>query len=171
MTTQRFLTATLGILASTACGAFQHSPAVQVSARDATLNTRWHANLASPASLAGVVQMNGSASMAPSPDSSGTNVTLDLANASPGGLHPWAVHYGQCGDNMDRGVFGSLEMYSPAQGGFGRSRHRQHEPADADPADRQLFRRRLRVGGQPGDDRRLRQPRAPDAIAMTSTAV
>lgn len=117
MLTQRFLTATAAILALTACGAFQHSPAVQVSAQDMTLNTRWHANLASPANLAGVVQMNGSASMAPSPDSSGTNVTLDLANASPGGLHPWAIHYGQCGDNMDRGVFGALEMYSPLKVG------------------------------------------------------
>jgi hypothetical protein len=29
------------------------------------LNSRWHANLATPANLAGAVQMNGSASMAP----------------------------------------------------------------------------------------------------------
>lgn len=117
MRTRRFLAATLALLASAGCGAFHQSPAVQVSAQDATLNTRWHANLASPASLAGVVQMNGSASMAPSPDSNSTNITLSLANASPGGLHPWAVHYGQCGDGMDRGVFGEGGVYSPLKVG------------------------------------------------------
>jgi hypothetical protein len=82
-----------------------------VSAQDATLNTRWHANLASPASLAGVVQMNGPASMAPSPDSTSTDITIALANASPGGLHPWAVRRGQCGAGMSGGVFGPSEAY------------------------------------------------------------
>ncbi|HET6946402.1 MAG TPA: hypothetical protein VFJ45_01165 [bacterium] len=102
---------TLAIVLSAACGAFRQDPAVQVSAQDATLNSRWHANLASPASLAGAVQMNGSASMAPSPDGTGTEITLSLANASPGGVHPWAVHWGQCGSGMDDGVFGPSEAY------------------------------------------------------------
>jgi hypothetical protein len=113
MYTHRFLTVTLTVFTSMACNPFHQSPVVQVSAQDATLNTRWHANLASPASLAGAVQMNGSASMAPSPDSTSTDITLDLANASPGGLHPWAVHWGQCGDGLDRGVFGPGEAYKP----------------------------------------------------------
>ena len=113
MSTHRLLTVTLTVLTSIACNPFHQSPVVQVSAQDATLNTRWHANLASPASLAGAVQMNGSASMAPSPDGTSTDVTLDLANASPGGLHPWALHRGQCGAGMNDGVFGPGEAYKP----------------------------------------------------------
>jgi len=112
MSTHRLVAVTFTVLMSTACNAFRTTPAVQVSAQDATLNTRWHASLASPASLAGVVQMNGSASMAPSPDSASTNITIALANASPGGLHPWAAHQGQCGAGMDDGVFGPGEAYT-----------------------------------------------------------
>ena len=103
----------LAFLISAACNGFSQDDAVTVSAQDATLNTRWHANIASPASLAGAVQMRGSASMAPSPDGNGTNVTLALANASPGGLHPWAVHRGQCGVGMGDGLFGRNELYQP----------------------------------------------------------
>jgi hypothetical protein len=98
------------LLAFTACS-FGRDPVVEVSAQDATLNTRWHGNIASPASLAGAVQMRGSASRAPTGDGSGTDVTLSLANASPGGLHPWAVHRGQCGAGTDNGVFGRGEAY------------------------------------------------------------
>lgn len=115
MSTYRLLTASLAILTSAACNPFRHDPAVSVSAEDAMLNSRWHANLASPASLAGAVQMSGSASMAPSPDGNSTNVTLSLTNASPGGLHPWAMHYGQCGARMDNGMFGLSEAYKPLE--------------------------------------------------------
>jgi len=111
MSTHRVLTITLAVLTSIACNPFRRAPAVEVSAQDATLNTRWHANLASPASLAGAVQMNGSASMAPSPSGTSTTITLNLANASPGGRHPWAVHLGQCGAGTDHGVFGSSDAY------------------------------------------------------------
>jgi hypothetical protein len=84
-----------------------------VTAQDQALNSRWHANLASPASLAGAVQMNGSASMAPGPNGTGTSITLNVANASPGGLHPWEAHLGQCGGGMDDGVFGPSGAYKP----------------------------------------------------------
>lgn len=111
MSTHRMLTVTLALVTSTACNPLHHSQAVQVSAQDATLNSRWHANLASPASLAGAVQMNGSASMAPSPSGTSTTITINLANASPGGSHPWAIHMGQCGIGMDSGVFGTSDAY------------------------------------------------------------
>lgn len=111
MSTHRYLTL-CSILACAACNPFRQDP-VRVSAQDATLNSRWHANLASPASLAGVVQMNGSASMAPATNGTSTDITLNLANASPGGLHPWAVHWGQCGARTDEGVFGPSEAYKP----------------------------------------------------------
>ena len=111
MSTRRIATLAVPLLVLTACGSFGRDPVVEVSTQDATLNSRWHGNLASPGSLAGAVQMRGSASMAPSGDGSETDVTLTLANASPGGLHPWAVHRGQCGAGMDDGVFGRSESY------------------------------------------------------------
>lgn len=96
-----------------ACSAFRGDPAVEVTAEDATLNSRWHANLVSPANLAGAVQMTGSASMAPGSGGSNTTIRLDLANASPGGVHPWAAHRGQCGVGMDEGMLGSGTAYQP----------------------------------------------------------
>lgn len=111
MTSRHFLAASLAILATAACNPFHKDPAVSVSAKDASLNSRWHANLASPASLAGVVQMNGSASMAPGAGGTSTVVSIDLANAAPGGVHPWDAHVGQCGTGMDLGVFGSSDSY------------------------------------------------------------
>lgn len=110
MPSPRFLSVTLVLLSPLAC-----AQPVRMSTQDAALNTRWHANLASPATMAGVVQMRGSASMAPSVGGASTTITLNLGNASPGGLHPWAVHYGQCGDGMDEGVFGSGDAYSPLE--------------------------------------------------------
>jgi len=107
----RFLTFVLFALSATACNPFYRGQAVKVSAGDATLNTTWHANVASPASLAGAVQMNGSASMAPDPDGTHTVVNISLANASPGGLHPWEVREGQCSPGSDYGVFGASDAY------------------------------------------------------------
>lgn len=113
MNARQFLTVTLAVLTSAACNPFRSDPAVQVTTEDATLNSRWHANLASPASLAGVVQMNGSASMAPGRNGTSTTITLNLANASPGGVHPWSAHWGQCGAGMDNGILGAGSAYRP----------------------------------------------------------
>jgi hypothetical protein len=85
------------------------SQAVEMSSADVNLNTRWNGTLASPPSLAGAVQMSGSASMAPSGDRM-THVRVDLANATPGGQHPWALHRGQC--DRDQGVVGERSAYN-----------------------------------------------------------
>ena len=102
-----------GALALGACNPFRspmkQAPVVQVSTRDANVNSRWHGTLASPSNLAGAVQMTGQISMSPGSNAGNTNVALLLANASPGGLHPWQLHRGQCG--TDDGVFGSAEAY------------------------------------------------------------
>jgi hypothetical protein len=102
-------------LAFSACNPFHHSQPVEVSTADATLNSRWHGTLATPADLAGAIQMNGSASMAPSKERGNTTVSLDLANATPGGLHPWQLHRGQCGS--DDGIVGSVGAYPVAKVG------------------------------------------------------
>ena len=117
MSTARILGVSLSILGLAACNAFRQQGAVELSTGDAALNSRWHANLASPASLAGIVQMNGSASMAPAPGGSGTIVTLDLANASPGGVHPWEARVGECGTEYDGGLFGVAAAYEPLEVG------------------------------------------------------
>ena len=102
------------------CNPFRNQSAVEVSTKDQNLNSRWHAILASPSYLAGVVQMNGSAAMAPGSKSGNTTVSLDLANATPGGLHPWQLHRGQCGS--DDGIVGSSAAYPAAKvGGDGRA--------------------------------------------------
>jgi hypothetical protein len=89
-------------------------PAVEVT-HDVNLNSSWHANIASPQDLAGAVQMNGSASMAPGVKTTTTQVALKLGNTAPGGVHPWAVHLGQCG--QDQGVFGEPQNYPPLKVG------------------------------------------------------
>jgi hypothetical protein len=100
-------------LAFVACNPFRsplkQDPVVQVTTHDANVNSRWHGTLASPSSLAGAVQMTGQVSMAPGSSGGNTNVVVLLANASPGGLHPWQLHRGQCG--TDEGVFGSAAAY------------------------------------------------------------
>ena len=98
-------------LALGACSMLHSKPADEVSTADVNLNTSWHANIASPPELAGAVQMSGSASMAPGRKQGTTQIVLRLANTSPGGLHPWAIHLGQC--SADEGVFGAFENYAP----------------------------------------------------------
>jgi hypothetical protein len=113
MRTSRLLAMALAVVTMSACNPFNRGRAVEMSTDDAMLNSRWHANLASPAELAGAVQMSGSATMAP--EGNGTFVRLNLANAAPGGLHPWAVHHGSCGTGNDQGVFGTSDLYSPLE--------------------------------------------------------
>jgi hypothetical protein len=113
MHSHRFLTLAVSALVVTGCIPFRSQktpkPVVEVTTTDANLNSRWHATIASPADLAGAVQMSGSASMTPGSNSGNTDVALNLANAAPGGVHPWQVRRGQCG--ADEGVFGPPEAY------------------------------------------------------------
>src|SRR6476659_11181214 len=104
MRSPRLFLLVVSAVALTSCNPFRHGQAVEVTTKDENLNSRWHANLATPANLAGAVQMNGSASMAPGTKSGNTTVSLNLANATPGGVHPWQLHRGQCGS--DDGVVG-----------------------------------------------------------------
>jgi hypothetical protein len=119
MSHPRVLLLALSAFTLVSCNPFHRGSSVQVSAKDANLNSRWHASLATPAGLAGAIQMNGSASMAPAPKTGNTTVSLDLANATPGGLHPWQLHRGQCGS--DDGIVGSAGAYPVAK--VGRDGH------------------------------------------------
>lgn len=97
------------VMVSTACGSFGQQSAVEVDPEDSMRNATWHASLNSPASLAGVVQIEGIAAMTPTADSAATIVTVALSNATPGGRHPWEARVGQCGS--DDGTFGSPDAY------------------------------------------------------------
>ena len=93
-----------------ACNPIHRAPVTEVT-RDANVNTRWRAALVTPAALAGAVQMKGSATMQPSGnDGQSTVFALSIDNATPGGVHPWQVHRGQCGTD-DEGLVGSADAY------------------------------------------------------------
>jgi hypothetical protein len=98
------------LLALAACNPFHRNPVTEVK-RDANLNSRWHASLVSPAALAGAVQITGSASMQPGTNGMGTHMSINVANATPGGVHPWQVRRGQCG--ADDGIFSIGAGYKP----------------------------------------------------------
>jgi hypothetical protein len=111
----RLLLVAVSAISLASCNPFHHEQAVQVDTKDENLNSRWHGTLATPAELAGAVQINGSASMAPASKTGNTTVSLNLANATPGGVHPWQLHRGQCG--ADEGVVGSVAAYPAAKVG------------------------------------------------------
>lgn len=104
----QILVLAVSVSALTACNPFRREPVTEVS-RDANVNSRWRAALVTPASLVGAVQMNGAATMQPGRDNANTDFSLSLSNATPGGLHPWQVHRGQCGS--DDGVVGLAGAY------------------------------------------------------------
>lgn len=90
-----------------ACGGNQ---AVQLNEASEVPTTRWHATMNTPPTLAGAVQMTGTAWMAEAQDTT-TRVQISLENAAPGGHHPWMVQRGRCG--ADRGLFGDASSYEP----------------------------------------------------------
>jgi hypothetical protein len=106
--TQAYALASLFALA--ACSGFPRKPVTEVNG-DVNLNSRWQASLVTPSALAGAVQVNGTAWMQPGVGGEGTRVSLKVANATPGGLHPWSVRRGQCG--ADEGEFRSGVNYKP----------------------------------------------------------
>ena len=89
------------------------SRAVEIKTSEYPLSARWTADVATPPELSGVVQIHGSAWMAPVPEQQQTRVTINLANATPGGVHPWGVYYGRCGSAG--GVVGDSTAYQPLE--------------------------------------------------------
>ena len=95
--------------------------------RAASINTsalgvgdRWNATLATPSQLIGAVQVTGTGWMAADEDAAQTRAGATLANATPGGEHPWHVHVGRCGSNG--AIVGDAAAYRPLKvGGNGRA--------------------------------------------------
>jgi hypothetical protein len=109
----------LAALAVSACGgrkAVEMRPGTAAAAA-----SRWNGTLTRPAELAGVSSIQGSAWMGPNEKNADrTDASVSISNAVPGGLHPWHVHRGRCG--QDQGIVGPAEAYKPLKvGGDGRS--------------------------------------------------
>jgi hypothetical protein len=94
---------------------------VEINPQEAMVGSRWNATLATPAQLAGATQVRGNGWMAERDgDSTRTEASVSIENAVPGGVHPWHVHLGQCGN--DRGIFGQPDAYDPLEvGGDGKA--------------------------------------------------
>ena len=95
--------------------------------RAASINTgalgvgdRWTATLATPTQLIGASQVTGTGWMAADEDATQTRAVATIANATPGGEHPWHVHVGRCGSNG--AIVGDASAYRPLKvGGSGRA--------------------------------------------------
>jgi hypothetical protein len=101
-----------GLIAVAATLAACGGHAVKIDPKAQPISSRWNAVLATPAGLAGAIQVRGTSWMAPDPkDSAKAKAHVEIANAAPGGVHPWHVHRGQCGNDM--GVLGPANAYKP----------------------------------------------------------
>jgi hypothetical protein len=108
MNTKHILFAAAGL--SVACFG---GPAVEIDQDPEIPSTRWQGSITSPPNLAGAVQMDGTAWMASGDETNETRVHIEIANASPGGTHPWEVQRGRCGSSGD--PFGSPGDFEPIE--------------------------------------------------------
>jgi hypothetical protein len=101
----------LSIFAAASCGGRR---AVEIDPSAQPVAARWNGTLSTPANLAGALQLSGQGWMAADPKNSGeTEAYVAIANAAPGGVHPWHVHRGQCG--ADQGILGPADSYKPLE--------------------------------------------------------
>lgn len=91
-----------------ACGG---GAAVKIDPQAVPTGSRWNATVATPANLRGALQVTGSGWMGRNPETGETQAEITIQNAAPGGVHPWHVHRGQCGN--DQGIFGPADAYEP----------------------------------------------------------
>ena len=102
-------------LVASSCGGRK---AVEINPNTVPVATRWNGTLATPTELSGVADIRGSAWMGPDEKvADRTRARVDIANAVPGGVHPWHVHRGRCG--ADQGIFGPADAYKPLKVGDG----------------------------------------------------
>ncbi|MFI5250607.1 MAG: hypothetical protein ACHQTF_11590 [Gemmatimonadales bacterium] len=104
----RYVMFAAATVAVAACNPFHRTRAVEIKSAEVPVSSRWNATLATPTQLAGALQVQGSAWMAPGSDNQ-TLVYVSVMNAAPGGQHPWHVHLGTCGN--DQGILGPADAY------------------------------------------------------------
>jgi hypothetical protein len=106
------ITPRIALLALTIGGGACHSskPTTALNPTDAVRRREWTGSLFTPASLAGAMQVRGTAVWSRDGDAA-SRVTVTISNATPGGLHPWHIHRGRCGDNGP--IVGDASAYKP----------------------------------------------------------
>jgi hypothetical protein len=102
------MVAVAAIVSSAACNPF-HKTANEIKVQDIPVGERWNATLATPSGLAGAVQIHGTGYVAHDPSGS-SKAVIHVSNATAGGVHPWSVRVGLCGD-ANNPVFGDLSAY------------------------------------------------------------
>jgi len=95
------------LIAAAACNPF-HKTSNEIKPQDIPVGERWNATLATPAGLAGAVQVQGTGYLARDPSGS-SKAVIHVSNATPGGVHPWSVRVGHCG--TDNPVLGDMSAY------------------------------------------------------------
>ncbi|MEP6991057.1 MAG: hypothetical protein ABJA80_09030 [bacterium] len=90
------------------CGMLNKGSGTEINTASDMRNA-WTATLATPSTLAGAVQLHGTASWMR--DGNDSKVMVSISNATPGGQHPWHVHMGRCGSNGP--VVGNAGAYKP----------------------------------------------------------
>ncbi len=101
------------------CGVMSRSSATEIKDSNADSRNSWNATLVTPSELAGAMQVRGVANWARTDD--GSRISVEISNATSGGVHPWHIHQGRCGDNGP--VVGSGGAYKPLSvGGNGQAK-------------------------------------------------
>ena len=106
------ITARIALLAVTIGGGACHSskPTTALNPSDAARRHEWTGSLFTPANLAGAMQVRGTAVWSQH-DNATSRVAVTISNATAGGLHPWHIHRGRCGDNGP--IVGDASAYKP----------------------------------------------------------
>lgn len=104
--------ALLAVTAAAVGGSACHSskPTTALNPKDAARRHEWTGSLFTPADLAGAMQVRGTAVWLQDGNAA-SRVTVTISNATPGGLHPWHIHRGRCGDNGP--IVGDASAYKP----------------------------------------------------------
>lgn len=86
------------LVVGTGCSMLGRKSGPELNADYGAVRSRWNATLATPSQLAGVMQLHGTSWW--SHDGTSTSrADIEVTNATPGGVHPWHLHYGRCGSN------------------------------------------------------------------------
>ena len=102
----------VSVFATASCGGGRKSVEINPDARP--MAARWNGTLSTPANLAGALQIRGQGWMgAEEKNAEETRAHAEIANAAPGGVHPWHIHRGRCG--ADQGILGPADSYEPLE--------------------------------------------------------
>lgn len=113
------------VAALSGCGMMGRNSATEIKESNADSRNSWNATLVTPSELAGAMQVRGVANWARNDNES--RITVEISNATSGGVHPWHVHQGRCGDNGP--IVGAAGAYKPLSvGNNGQARENASLP-------------------------------------------